>query len=56
MVINVLVSNLTNDVASTALAPIKSLTAPHPHVPVNPLTVIIIVVAVCLMLVGVSTI
>lgn len=52
---NISVTNLTQTyVASTALAPVVSLTAPHTPVPFNPLTVIIIVVIVCLTFVGVS--
>ncbi|VVC43413.1 Hypothetical protein CINCED_3A024625 [Cinara cedri] len=49
---NVTVTNLTSNVVSTALAPIKSLGIPHPPVPVNPLTVIAIVVVVFLMIFG----
>ncbi|XP_025408195.1 uncharacterized protein LOC112681993 isoform X2 [Sipha flava] len=51
--INVSVTNLTNDVTSTAFVPIKSLAAPHPPVPLSPFTVIIIVIFICLMLFGI---
>ncbi|KAL5244963.1 hypothetical protein ACI65C_012373 [Semiaphis heraclei] len=53
MVINVSVTNLTNNAASTALAPVKSVAVPHPPVQFSPLTVVIIVIVACLMLVGV---
>jgi hypothetical protein len=53
MVINVSVTNLTNNVASTALVPVKSMAVPHPPVQFSPLTVVIIVIVACLMLVGV---
>ncbi|XP_008179473.1 uncharacterized protein LOC100168674 isoform X2 [Acyrthosiphon pisum] len=53
MVINVSVTNLTNDAASTAPAPVKSVAVPHPPIQFSPLTVVIIVIVACLMLVGV---
>ncbi|XP_060862781.1 uncharacterized protein LOC132939558 isoform X2 [Metopolophium dirhodum] len=53
MVINVSVTNLTNDAASTAPAPVKSVAVPHPPIQFNPLTVVIIVIVACLMLVAV---
>lgn len=51
---NVSVTNLTNNVVSTALAPVKSVaTPPHPPVPFSPLTVTAIVVVVLFMVIGV---
>jgi len=56
---NVSVTNLTNDAASTALAPVKSVVSvvapPHQAAPpFSPLSVALAVAVVCLMLVGVS--
>uniref|UniRef100_A0A2S2PPH2 Uncharacterized protein n=1 Tax=Schizaphis graminum TaxID=13262 RepID=A0A2S2PPH2_SCHGA len=53
MVINVSVTNLTTNAASTALAPVKSVAAPHPQVQLNPFTIVIIVIVACLMLIGI---
>lgn len=50
---NVTVTNLTSNIVSTALAPVKSLSAPHPPVSLSPLTVITIGVIVFFMLIGV---
>jgi len=54
MVINVTVTNITSDAVSTALAPVKTVAAPHQPVQFSPFSVVIIVIVACLMLVGVS--
>lgn len=53
MVINVSVTNLTNDAITTTFMPVKSVSTPHTPVQFSPFTIVIIVVVACLMIVGI---